>query len=116
MISTCVRIEVRDQGVGFDPEAARAREGLSGGFGLFSLRERLDALGGTLETRQRARGAARARSCASRRSPLSPGHGANHHEWLGAACDGLGQGRVGRLEGEVLFAGEEPEERPAAQT
>ena len=44
-----VRIEVRDEGVGFDPEAARAREGLSGGFGLFSLRERLDALGGTLE-------------------------------------------------------------------
>jgi PAS domain S-box-containing protein len=44
-----VRILVSDDGVGFDPEAVRAREGTGGGFGLFSLRERLELLGGELE-------------------------------------------------------------------
>jgi PAS domain S-box-containing protein len=41
-----LEIVVSDQGAGFDPEAARAREGISGGFGLFNLRERLELLGG----------------------------------------------------------------------
>jgi signal transduction histidine kinase len=44
-----VRIVVSDDGVGFDPEAVRAREGTGGSFGLFSLRERLEQLGGRLE-------------------------------------------------------------------
>jgi len=44
-----VRIVVSDDGVGFDPEAVRAREGTDGSFGLFSLRERLEQLGGRLE-------------------------------------------------------------------
>jgi signal transduction histidine kinase len=44
-----VRILVGDDGVGFDPEAVRAREGTTGTFGLFSLRERLESLGGQLE-------------------------------------------------------------------
>jgi len=44
-----VRIQVSDDGVGFDPEAVRAREGTGGGFGLFSLRERLELLGGQFE-------------------------------------------------------------------
>jgi len=44
-----VRIQVSDDGVGFDPEAVRAREGTSGSFGLFSLRERLELLGGQFE-------------------------------------------------------------------
>lgn len=44
-----VRIVVCDDGVGFDPAAVRAREGTTGGFGLFSVRERLDLLGGRLE-------------------------------------------------------------------
>ena len=44
-----VWIEVCDEGAGFDPAEVRAREGLSGSFGLFSLRERLDGLGGSLE-------------------------------------------------------------------
>ncbi len=43
-----VRIVVRDEGVGFDP--ARSGDGeLQGGFGLFSIRERLDLLGGEME-------------------------------------------------------------------
>jgi len=44
-----VRVLVSDDGVGFDPEAVRAREGTDGSFGLFSLRERLELLGGRLE-------------------------------------------------------------------
>ena len=44
-----VRIQVSDDGVGFDPEAVRAREGTGGGFGLFSVRERLELLGGQFE-------------------------------------------------------------------
>ena len=44
-----IRIEVSDQGTGFDPAEVRSREGTIGGFGLFSLRERLDLLGARLE-------------------------------------------------------------------
>jgi signal transduction histidine kinase len=44
-----VRIVVSDGGVGFDPEAVRKREGTAGSFGLFSVRERLEALGGRLD-------------------------------------------------------------------
>lgn len=43
-----VCLTVSDDGVGFDPEQIRAREGVDGGFGLFSLRERMEALGGKL--------------------------------------------------------------------
>ena len=45
-----LKIEVRDEGSGFDPELVRAREGITGGFGLFNIRERLEILGGGLET------------------------------------------------------------------
>ena len=38
-----VRLTVRDDGVGFDPDAVRS------GFGLAGMRARMDALGGTLE-------------------------------------------------------------------
>ncbi len=43
-----VRIVVRDKGVGFDPARSGGEE-LQGGFGLFSIRERLDLLGGEME-------------------------------------------------------------------
>ena len=46
-----IRIEVSDQGAGFDVEVVRAREGTTGGFGLFNIRERLELLGGGLETK-----------------------------------------------------------------
>jgi ligand-binding sensor domain-containing protein/signal transduction histidine kinase len=46
--SQALSIIVSDDGVGFDPEASKAsRE--SGGFGLFSIRERLDLIGGRLQ-------------------------------------------------------------------
>ena len=44
-----IRIEVADEGAGFDPAELRAGEGVSGKFGLFSIRERLGLLGGRLE-------------------------------------------------------------------
>ncbi|MEK0448323.1 MAG: hypothetical protein RL088_591 [Verrucomicrobiota bacterium] len=46
-----VRLVVSDSGAGFDPESARAREGRRGSFGLFSLRERIEALGGLFHVR-----------------------------------------------------------------
>jgi signal transduction histidine kinase len=43
------RIVVSDTGVGCDPERAAGGIGPSSGLGLFGIRERLDALGGSLE-------------------------------------------------------------------
>ncbi|MCE5278744.1 MAG: response regulator [Planctomycetaceae bacterium] len=43
-----IQITVADEGTGFDPEAIRGRT-VTGGFGLFSIRERLGLLGGTIE-------------------------------------------------------------------
>ena len=43
------RIVVSDEGAGFEPETLRGWDGGSDGFGLFSLRERLELLGGQFE-------------------------------------------------------------------
>jgi signal transduction histidine kinase len=42
-----LRLSVSDSGAGFDPRALA--QPASAGLGLFSIRERLEALGGTLE-------------------------------------------------------------------
>jgi signal transduction histidine kinase len=49
-LNDSTRLDVRDDGVGFEPESAgRARNGWqAGGFGLTSMRERLESHGGTL--------------------------------------------------------------------
>jgi len=44
-----IQIIVSDTGVGFDPAEARAGETSANGFGLFSIRERLDLVGGKME-------------------------------------------------------------------
>lgn len=44
-----IQIVVADQGAGFDPAALRPAGTDGGGFGLFSIRERLDLFGGRLE-------------------------------------------------------------------
>ncbi len=44
-----VRVTVSDEGAGFDPEKARAPGPASGGIGLFSIRERLDVIGGGMK-------------------------------------------------------------------
>jgi len=43
-----LHVIVRDTGRGFNPAAIRARGGSAGGFGLFSLQERLEALGASM--------------------------------------------------------------------
>ena len=43
-----LRLEVSDDGIGFNPTASTASE-TTGGFGLFSIRDRLRYIGGTLE-------------------------------------------------------------------
>ena len=43
-----VRLAVKDNGVGFDPETPRTRDKDSGGFGLINMRERARLLGGEL--------------------------------------------------------------------
>jgi two-component system NarL family sensor kinase len=43
-----VFVTIRDNGVGFDPSAVEPRAG-EGRFGLFSIRERMDFIGGRLE-------------------------------------------------------------------
>lgn len=45
-----VQLTIRDEGMGFDPQQLHERtEKMNGGFGLFSIRERLTSLGGHLE-------------------------------------------------------------------
>ena len=44
---TSMRLQVEDDGAGFDPSRIDACENLSGGFGLFSIRERMDFIGGS---------------------------------------------------------------------
>jgi signal transduction histidine kinase len=43
-----VTLDVRDDGVGFDPGAERPRAGADGGFGLAGMRQRVQRLAGTL--------------------------------------------------------------------
>ena len=47
-VDTFMRLEVRDEGIGFDPTGG-STIALSSKFGLFSIRERMKALGGTFE-------------------------------------------------------------------
>jgi signal transduction histidine kinase len=42
-----LEITVRDNGVGFDPSAKALRVGTAGGYGLFSIKERIDYAGGS---------------------------------------------------------------------
>ena len=44
-----LRITVEDKGIGFDPASAGSLPDRSGGFGLFSIAERMADLGGELE-------------------------------------------------------------------
>ena len=44
-----IRVDVVDNGIGFEPEAVGINPEKGTGFGLFSIRERLEPLGGKLE-------------------------------------------------------------------
>ncbi len=43
-----VNIIVQDDGIGFDPDKLETGNGQQGGFGLFSIQERMADMGGTL--------------------------------------------------------------------
>lgn len=45
---SCVQLEVQDNGVGFESEKAKSRLHATGGFGLFSIQERLELIGGSM--------------------------------------------------------------------
>jgi signal transduction histidine kinase len=51
-----LHIGVEDDGVGYDPAVPPYRNGKGGGFGLFSIRERLRPLGGKLEIKSETQG------------------------------------------------------------
>jgi signal transduction histidine kinase len=44
-----IRVSIADEGAGFDPMQIRGEGGISGGFGLFSISERLSFLRGKME-------------------------------------------------------------------
>jgi signal transduction histidine kinase len=51
-----LNIGVEDDGVGFNPAVPPYRNGKGGGFGLFSIRERLRPLGGKLDIKSEPNG------------------------------------------------------------
>jgi signal transduction histidine kinase len=51
---SALRVEVVDDGVGFDPDCVEPPSVSRGGFGLFSIRERLRLLGGVMEIESKA--------------------------------------------------------------
>jgi signal transduction histidine kinase len=48
-----IQVRVEDDGIGFNPLEVKTGAILSGKFGLFSIRERLEQLGGSVEIRSR---------------------------------------------------------------
>ena len=48
-VADCVRLVVEDDGVGFDATGAGRSFGSAGGFGLFSIQERMADLGGAFK-------------------------------------------------------------------
>jgi PAS domain S-box-containing protein len=55
-----LRLEVADDGRGFDADGASAARNTLGGFGLFEVRERMDYIGGRLQIESRPEGGTRA--------------------------------------------------------
>jgi PAS domain S-box-containing protein len=49
-----IRIDVKDDGIGFDTSKTGSYEGETGGFGLFNIRERLSYLGGSLKIKSKS--------------------------------------------------------------
>lgn len=87
-----LRIEVRDEGVGFDLAAAAAAGSstmaMSSKFGLFSIRERMQALGGSIEV-QSAPGAG---TTATLRLPLAGSQARGERREASGAVRGAGEG------------------------
>lgn len=52
-VGSRIRVSVEDDGVGFDPAEAASKAAKDGRFGLFSIRERLEQIGGHLEIKSK---------------------------------------------------------------
>jgi two-component system sensor histidine kinase DegS len=48
-IENLVMLTIQDDGIGFDPDAKSNNNGQNGGFGLFSIKERMSDMNGTFE-------------------------------------------------------------------
>ena len=60
-----------------------------------------------------AAGAGKMSARAAQCWPLAAGHGPHDQKGLGSRRDRIGQWGVGRFVGQILLAGEEPQEKPA---
>ncbi len=88
-----VRVVVSDDGAGFDPAEVAARA--EGGIGLFGLRERLAAIGGSCDVRSSPGGGTRVQLRAPLREGASDRHAAERPaELWGEAAGGGGRVRV----------------------
>lgn len=69
-----VEVLVADEGVGFDPTTRSAGQNQAGGFGLFSIRERLELIGGHMDVESKPGHGTRIRLVAPirHRAPVSP--------------------------------------------
>ncbi len=88
--SGAIRLEVSDRGAGFPVERLKADDGSPGGFGLFSIRERLELLGGSMEIESAPGQGTRVIVHAPRRRPGRPEPdlttaAAQHHDSGGRA-------------------------------
>ena len=71
-----IRVSVRDNGIGFDQNEITWMPARTGGFGLFSIRERLENVGGCLKIKSRS-----GRGCnVTVVAPLNRGKGPDHQD------------------------------------
>ncbi len=67
-----IQIVVADKGAGFDPSSPPSGRDAAGGFGLFSIRERIELVGGTMEIDSQPGGGTRISLTAPCASPKGP--------------------------------------------
>lgn len=69
-----IRIDIKDNGIGFDISKIGPHEDKTGGFGLFNIRERLDFIGGHFEIKSKPGKGTHVTITASLKNPKSPEH------------------------------------------
>ncbi len=87
-----ITVSVSDGGAGFDPSRLCAEGGPAGGFGLFSIHERIQLLGGRMSVRSAPGRGSRFTLVV----PISPGAADNHAAAPPAAADASAAGRLAR--------------------
>jgi hypothetical protein len=87
-----LRVEVADDGVGFASRRTPSRGSMAHGFGIFSIRERLEHLGGSLTIDSEAGQGTRARLCI----PLRPRQRTRRRKFFWAVSMAASAGRAPR--------------------